>query len=449
MNLKVCTRLILGAAVAILVVALGVVVWAYQARSQGVRQSSLGRWDECRRSLEHYLWLRPNDDAANLLVAEAYVRDEDLLIGDAVSKAARCLQRIPDHSRLGSEARAKEARVRFLLLHQPYQAEKLFRRALELEPESEENWYLLWRILELTGRFDQSSPVFWKLYEATPNEHKAIRLRGWYMCQFFPMIAASDFDRTLGILKEGETPLPLTEHKRLLEFRRREPASATGLAAVARWFLFEGDPQFALRLLEDRDSLEAPFDDPFYVSSLVNVLFQLGQLDRAADLFERWPGTRDGAQYWKLRGMLYDEYYGDDAEAVHSYEMALSDWPGPVDWRTRSRMAHCLARLKKPDDARVVRNSAKDIQDLLDEKVHERVRLALDDLGNAEQLQGLIKFYEDLHCPREAQAWSEHVARLRSERPASKDARRLTLENSALPDVPFRDNGGPEQRKPE
>ena len=55
----------------------------------------------------------------------------------------------------------------------------------------------------------------------------------------------------------------------------------------------------------------------------------------------------------------------------------------------------------------------------MDEKIHQRLRRVLGNLNDPEQLPEVVDFYQKIDRPREAAAWSDHIARLRPQ-PADK-----------------------------
>ena len=162
-------------------------------------------------------------------------------------------------------------------------------------------------------------------------------------------------------------------------------------------------------------------EDPFYLATLIGILIELGDLDRADRCFQAWPEPRTGYEYWLTQGKVLQEIRAQYREASEAYARAFGEWPGPIDWRTRNRMATCLAHLQDREGAARQREQAKVIEDLMEEKVHQPLRLALGSLSDPQQMQKLVDFYTKLGRPREAAAWSDHIAWLKSKATGQRD----------------------------
>ncbi|MBI5758343.1 MAG: hypothetical protein HZA46_07490 [Planctomycetales bacterium] len=400
-----------------LILATGVAVWfgvssfANYQWSQAEQSAARGRWTRVRGHLERYLTIRPSDARARLLLAEALVKDEaSLQHEDAAQSALRHLELIPDATPQGATARVQEARIRFLILHQPAAAEKLLRHAMKLDTKSSDAPYLLWKLLDLTGRSDWAEETFWKVYAVTPKRERAERLREWYMSQFFPAYANPDLDRLMGFLSGQEQPSVKSEFQRLQHFRETEPDSPVAHAAVAKWFQREGDPKFALQLLDEVEpKLPAPFDEPFYVATLVAILIDLGEFERAEAVFERWPQPRNGYEFLKWQAIILDELRQQPDQAVEFYDRSLLVWPGIADWRTQYRKAQCLTRLGRVPEADATRNAARKIEKLMEQDYHSELRQAFGNLIDVRQLRKVCDFYRELSRHQELSAWTDVI----------------------------------------
>lgn len=392
----------------------GWLVWRAQGGLAKARAlSELGLWDGAHRQLARYLWLHPGDETARLLMAEALIKDEQLPSEKSVSEALVHLGRISDGGENGPQARLQEGRLRLFIRGEPAQAERAFRRATELAPDSFVAWYLLWKTLDLSGRSQLAETEFWQVYELTPPEGRALSLREWYMSQFYPATASPQLDRLMGFVGAREVPTEMTEFRRLSHFFASEPREATTCAALARWFHLEGDPGKALQLLDEFENAgDNTSADPFYTATKIGVLFDLGEFERAEHCFASWPTPHAGHEYWKWRATLSDEVQGDGHAALADYDQALAVWPGPVDWRTRSRKANCLARLRDLQTAEAERNTAKQIEELMDDKTHSEIRAALGRLDDAAALNKVANFYRRLNRPREERCWRDEARRL-------------------------------------
>jgi tetratricopeptide (TPR) repeat protein len=387
--------------------------WAESGLEEARGLAKHGLWPEARAALARYLWIHPSSPPAHLLCAEALVKEEQGPLEERIAGAIGHLQSVSDEAPEGALARTQEGRLECFLLYHPARAEGLFRRAIELDPEMPESYYLLWQVKNLTGRSHLAEPEFWKVYEASAVGVRGIRLREWYLSQFYPTSANAVLDRLMGIFPAKKTDATMLEARRLIRFRKEEPESPLSYAALARWFQFEGDARVALESL-DRDAAAIPGaeQDPFYLATLVGILIELGQFDRADQCFRKWPEPHEGYEYWLAQGQVLQEVRGEYAEAIRAYDRALGQWPGHVDWRTINRKANCLARLRDQPGATRERLRAKTLEGMVDEKVHRRLRETLGHLDDPKQVRQVADFYRKINRPREAGAWADHIARL-------------------------------------
>jgi tetratricopeptide (TPR) repeat protein len=386
------------------------------------RYARKGQWLAARSEIKRYLRLHPHDALAHLHMAEALTVDNDLAAEEAVPRALAHLGQIPDASPRASRARTQEGRLALLLLHRPGQAEAALRRAVELDPQNLDAALLLWKLMNLTGRSQLAEDDFWSVYELTPAVARGELLREWYMSQFFPLAANTELDQRLCLLAAHEQTTATTENQRFVLFRNAERDGPLGHAALARWFLEEGDPQFARKLLDEAlPQVSQNPDHPFLLATRVNTLYDLGDFAAAAELFDRWPDPRVGYEYWRWRAILFDDVHDDYEQALAAYDQALRVWPGSADWRTRFRKANCLAKMRRPDEADRERAAAKVIEELMAEDIHKRLRKTLNRLDDRNGLETVVAYYEQLGRPREVAGWREYIDGL--PRPASSSAK--------------------------
>jgi tetratricopeptide (TPR) repeat protein len=398
------------------VVVLGLaLVRAHSGLRKAERLAEHGLWDAARIQLTAYLRLHPRDGKARLLFAEALVRDDHLPARESVPVAIEHLRQVPDDSAYAAQARTEEGRLEFLVMHKPAAAERLFRRACELNPEFVDPYYMLWKLFEVTGRAHLASEVFWKAHDLAPPEQRSLRLSEWYTSQFYLETATKPLDQRLGFLAEPGESLSRIEARRFLRFRETEPSAPLGHAALANWFRFSGQPKDALQVLDEAAKVaERPMSNDFFAGTLVGTLIDLGEFDRAERHFDEWPANDHHYEYLLNKALVLDEIKEESAQAREYFERALAQWPGPVDWRTRYRYANCLARLGRQTEANEARERAQQIEQSMGQQVHAPVREALRHLDNPEALEEIVAFYKQLGCVREAQAWQDEITRLRS-----------------------------------
>jgi len=395
-------------------------VWirAEQGLREGERLLKRGAFPQARAQLGRFLWFHPRHEQALFLMAQALATDESLDDSGATTQALDLLARIPDSSPRAAEARSREGRLLYFVMHKPVAAERAFRKAVELDPDYIEAWYLLMKLLDGTARSSFAEPVFWRLYELTPPVDRPILLREWYMSQFFPATSNPIADIQMGF-SNPTVPYQLNpEYVRLREFRDAEPDQPATHAALARWFQYDGDHHTALEVLQRGLDLPGAFDDAFFVATLVHSLFETGEHDKAREAFDKWPAPREGYEYWKWKAILTDEVDRNFTEALPAYDQCLATWPGPADWRTMFRKANCLSRARLAQQAEEVRQLAKQRELQLETELHRELREALGDhhLQNPDMLRKVQGFYAALGRDREVACWQWVIDQLPEKR---------------------------------
>jgi tetratricopeptide (TPR) repeat protein len=407
-------------------------IGAYFGITRVVAQRSLQRakaafglqnWRTAREELRSYLAVYPSNDEARLRLAEAYFKDSSLNAERAVNSAIQQLEGIRRESPFWPAARIQEARMCLFVRMQTHRAEKLLRESLVAAPENVEAHYVLWKLLDLTGRSHLAEPHFHKVLESTPLERRPYCLREWYMSQFYPATANLEIDRLMGFLEPGAAQDSTTEYRRLMRFREQEPNAALNHADVARWFSLEGDPKTALEILQKAlDTTDAPLEEPFFVATLAQVLFDLGEFDQALKIYQAWPGEPTGYEYFRLGAIFSDEVERDYEQAIGCYRKVIAVWPGPADWRIQNRLARCLAKAGQEAAAEDMRKQAKTVELLMENEVHTPLRSALAAPDQLEICQQMTQFYEQLGLAYETRNWREQTQRLES-------ANRQTISN--------------------
>jgi len=409
---KIVVRLIVIALVAALAWGGYEVAQRQLGFSKSLELAQFGLWSKARESMSGYLELHPGSDEARYWMAELWVNDDQLLVNESVPAALGQLSHISDSSPLAAKARTLEGKLQFLIQHQPVAAEKSLRKAISLDENSLEAHQVLCKVLETTARYHETESLFWRIYELSPVEERATRLRDWYMSQFFPQTVNDALDVQMGITAAPNSTLPV-EAIRYMRFRETEPSEPLGRAALARWTLRQGQPGEALGLLDVGDEeIDNELTSPFFVATLVELLIDLGQYEEANQRFEAWPGPHEGFDYWRLKAVVLEDVHGEYKSALQAYDKALEIWPGPAEWRLMHRKAGCLARAGLREEAAATRREAEVVEKLMEDDVHQRLRFVLGFLDNPDNLKEVVAFYRKLDRPREATAWSLEIARL-------------------------------------
>lgn len=395
------------------------VVWCHRGLSAAERLARHDLWAEVHAPVARYLLLHPRDPAANLLCAEALVKDDSQPLVRRITESIERLGRIADTAPEAVRARIAAARIHLFLRYEPTAAWRSLRRALELDPDSLEAHLLSTRLLELVGRVDDTEEPFWRSYELTPEGERPLRLRDWYASQFFPQTALAEIDTLMGFRQAASDPTDLVEGRRLQRFIRAEPTEPWPNAALARWFLARAEPDVAREVVETAATAMADEGrrDPFFLATWIDVLCELGEADAAAEVFARWPPEDRGRRYHLARGRLLQDSADEPGSAVPEYDAALAIWPGPVDWRTVSRAAACLTRAGDEAGATRRREEAKRIEKLMEEPFHKALFTRLANLGDPAVLADAEAFYRGLGRDREADGWANARATLDSSRP--------------------------------
>lgn len=382
-----------------------------------MRHVARGEWGPARDEIRRYLRLHPRDVDARVMLAEAFGRDDALNAETAARNAIAQLLYVPDESALGAKARTQEGRLRFLIFNQPAQAERLFRRAIELDARNYDAHYMLWKLLELTGRVHLTEDVFWRVYDLSPENEQHLRLREWFLSEFSPRSETAPFDEKMGFLEESEKATVLVDYKRLTQFQDAEPESPVFGTAIARLYWREGLRDRAREVLDEVETLETAYDDAYYVATRVGLLLDFGEFQEAGACFNRWPEPKTGFEYWKWKAILLDEMGHDDNAALVALDEALSVWPGCMDWQLMVRKAHCLNRLGLRREAENVRRIADRFGQLMRPDRIVQLRKVLMTMDDSAGIRSVVDFYQGLGRVREADEWKRQYARLSAASP--------------------------------
>lgn len=396
-------RVLLLVIIVALVTAVGLQVFRLrQVPEQATRLIAARKLKEAQQQLETYLRWFSSDAKARLLLAESYARDES---PTATTDALHHLHLISSASEIGAEARFREGQLQLLLRHRPATAERLLREAIKLQPDKPEANLLLWRLLSVTGRHPQSAQFFWKAYKVSLPEKRGLLLRDWYLSEFSPGAGNAELDRHWEVLGEKESPSPETELHRYELFMKDESDSVLGYAAAAQYYVRNRELELAAEYLAKGSQLADAATEPLYFAAAIGLALEQGEFDRAVELLKLWPEPREGYEFFRDQGTILDEVQKDYPAAIKAYRAAIQAETGDAEWTTQNRLAHCLRKVGKNEEAAAVLRQAKVAERLMEPGVHQPIREALAGLDNSRGLQPVVDLYQALGRRREVAGW--------------------------------------------
>lgn len=378
---------------------------ATEALANGRQYLKERRAELAEKAIGEYLAVYPDDVEAILNWAEAVIDGKSRLPQDAARVACEALSRIPDSSPFAAEARMREGRLTLFVLLQPERAEKLLMHSRRLNPDSMDVHFLLWKLFDLTERFQFAEEHFWNTYDRSPDSIKTERLVEWYLSQFSTNSGNATIDKLLGFLPADQQTSDTVVAARLDGFLASEPDSTLNLTAKAAFLMHLRDREAAGKLLDEAELREDAASDPFFLATRISHFLDLGKLREAQELFDRWNAPKEGYLYLKTLGRIQQLVLRQDKEAVESFEQAMKIWPGPMDWSNLHFKAQSMARLGDRTGAAQTRARAKEIELLMELDVHRRLRMAMQNLKRPESFIAFEEFYLKLGREREAAAW--------------------------------------------
>ncbi|MCA9064505.1 MAG: hypothetical protein KDA96_15650, partial [Planctomycetaceae bacterium] len=397
----------------------GLGVWRHfeQGLEQGQRLIQKRDWDAAEVQLNNYLMLHPHDPEALLAKAELLIRRPRGDAKSAAETAVQLLDQIPDGLPLSAVARTQSARIRLLILRQVWHAETDLMSAIRQDPESLDANYMMWKVLDLTRRYHLVEPFFQVVYRHASPDQKLTYLTEWYLSQFSTFAASVQLDQMMGVTKPGAASDALSEYKRLIGFSQLDPNCPMLSSALAGWckeyHFTEEKWKWFDKTWENAD----PTTPSSAYATLFDIVIEDGRFDEAKEIYQSWPEPRSGYDFWKREGIYFSEVVTDLPRAVQACRNAIGEWPGPVDWQLRHRMAGLLVRMGKLQEAEDVRAAAHRFEKLMEVKLHSDLRSALAGERGADGLESLAQFYRDIERPMEADGWQELADRRHEEVP--------------------------------
>jgi tetratricopeptide (TPR) repeat protein len=410
-------RLCLVLAVSLLLAAVLGLWWIHGGLARGTRLLQEERYFEARTALKRYLWLRPGDASAILKLAEAFAQDPDLPAMESSKEAVSLLQQVEPDSPFADRARLQEARLRFLILNQPTQAERLLRGILDNSSDSFTANYLLWKILDLTRRYHLAEPYFRGCFgSAEAHRHEELLIE-WYFSQFSTFAAASHLDELMGFAEGGRPSDTVVEYRRLMGFVEAEPESSLNHAVLADWYHARGMELEKWASFERAWKIADQTTSPSAYAIFFDLLHEAGRFDEAKQVMKSWPEPRTGYDFWKRETLYYTEIENNPETAIAACRKAIQEWPGPVDWQVHHRLAGLLMRIGKMQEAEEVRNEGKRLEKLMEVDFHKDLRQPLFEMPAPVRYEKMAQFYSEIGRELEATGWQRLLSRPRSSIP--------------------------------
>ncbi len=393
-------------------VAAGMLLQVRAELTEARRHMGFGDFEEARACIDSFLKWFPASTEAHMLAAEVAIKDESLHSDAALSAALGHLRKIPDSDQLASRARIQEARIYLFLMDMPGRAEERLQKAIQLDSSTAEPYYLMWKLMDLTGRSFYAEEFFIQTYLFSPTELKPVRLREWYMSQFYPATANPTLDRLMQVTSGYQPSGAVSELRRFERFVAAEPTNPANSAIIARWYLLDGSPRDSLKFLKDAmpETVE-PLQDSTFISTLINTLYDLGEFQQAWQFYEQW-APEDSYEYHRWTAILEDDVRENRTAALAAYDRALSKWPGPADWRMMFRKANCLVQLGRTDEGNQIRKKAQQVEAMMEEDIHRPLRNALAAPDDPDTIQSMIDLYDQLEMQLESGFWRSELSRV-------------------------------------
>lgn len=351
--------------------------------------------------------IHPEDTQSILLWSEAVMGGRTRSGAAAAELCLTGLRQISDTDPMAAEVRMREGRLLLLVLNRPDAAERTLRKSLSLDDSQVDAWYLLWKLYDLTGRFEQAEPFYLATYERTTPEFRPTRLREWYLSQFSQGAANAELDRRMGFLGPDEVAGDVTVDRRLQAFVDAEPDSLLTQTAQAAFFVQLRDREKALQTLLGLQQHKDAAGSAWFLSLTIELLLELGRLDEAAQLAGAWQAPREGYLWHRCAGRISQLVERDDASALEHFQHARQEWPGPADWSLLHFEAQSLARLGRREESMQLREQADEIEKLTEVDLHRGLRLTLLQPEAPETVREMVKFYSALGRTQEVEAWKQ------------------------------------------
>lgn len=367
---------------------------ARQAIKKAERQKAQGpqagnEWDRAEGYLEAVLSRFPHHAEARLLSARVATGRRDF------ARALERLAEIPDSDPLGAEARLREGEILYHA-NRGAEAEVALRRRLALTPDCIQARRLLVALYRLEDRESEAAALLWQLYEAAPGELKIEPLKELFLAQFAMYVDGAAVRRLQLMVEENPDDI--------------DAEVAIG-SRLYKGVHKGGDPEAAKQLLAK--CLERRPDHLTCRANLARCHMDLGEYEQVAQLLAEWPEPVRDTRYWRLNGLLQQDYQADYAGAVESYRKVLA--AEPEDYKICHRLGQCLQFSGQTEQAQVELSRAAKLRES-NNYVYNRtlIRETIPRVNSDAALRHQVgRFYEDLGRHQEAACWYGEALRLR------------------------------------
>ena len=341
-----------------------------------------GRLRDASRDLESYVARKPDDTRARMMLARCYL---DQGGRDRLEAAVRHLDQILDADPLAAESRVKSADILLLGLGRAAEAERYYRKAIEVEPINLEARQGLFQIYWWQGR-RTAEQVKWleEMWQLGTPKYRMSALSQMFLWRYGEFPADKAAAMMEGFLREDT----------------RDYGARVGLAhCMYRQKRYEEAVRLARECLKERP------DDPVTRAMLVQHAIDHGDWTAAGQDVENWPEAARDLNYWTLKGQYLQEGERKFSEAAECFERALAFRPDR--WSTRYRLSQCLEAIGEQARASTERERSDRIgKALVDTRVKHLLEQVISNLGSRPQgCYEMAEFLEEVGLEDESHRW--------------------------------------------
>ena len=372
-----------------LLLVVGFVVGPSYLKTSANESITQKRWSSAATHLEHYLLLRPNDHESRILLATSLLGMGNQQAGDALLQ----LERVPDTDLRAAEARSKSGDILLNRLRKAEAADRMFRRALELDPDLIEARLGLFQIYWWEQRkIPESLEWMEEVYRRGSPQQRltALTKRFWFYYAEFPAYQAMPMMRT---------------------FLHEDPTDFGARVGLARCLFEESKYEEGAVLL--RQCLSERPADISARSLLSGHLVQRGDWTELRSVLDEWPMDDRELIYWEYQGLYLDQAAGDSRGALEAFEKVLASRPDR--WSVRFRLSRCLEELGQRERAKQEQEISNRIGRAL---LNTRVRRLLEEVlphiqARPEGCREVGRLLSEIGLAKEAERWFQMEEEIR------------------------------------